>query len=87
MSRPDSPQLNIRSSFARERAGELARSTGLTTTQIVEDALRAYLPPSRGAPHSKLVRKGALLVRPRRGREISLDDANAALDETRSEQR
>lgn len=35
-------QLNIRSDEAAERAGALARRLGKTTTQVVEDALRAY---------------------------------------------
>ena len=40
------PQLNVRSEYAVRRARELARGTGTTTTQIVEDALRAYAPPT-----------------------------------------
>ena len=36
------PQLNIRSAFAVQRARQLARKAGLTTTKVVEDALRSY---------------------------------------------
>ena len=38
------PQLNVRSEYAVQRARELARQTGTTTTKIVEDALRIYAP-------------------------------------------
>jgi len=85
MTRPASIQLNVRSRFARERAGTLARQTGMTTTQIVEEALRAYLPPSDSPVPGKLVRKGVLLVRPALGRKVSLEEANAALEESRSD--
>jgi hypothetical protein len=48
MSRTQPAQLNIRSSFARERAMELAMKTGMTTTRIIEEALRAYLYAAAG---------------------------------------
>ncbi len=60
------PQLNIRSARARERAQALARRTGLTTTQVVEQALDAFEPSA--APEGDealppgMIRKGALLV-------------------------
>jgi hypothetical protein len=79
MNRP--AQLNIRSAYARARAAVLADATGMTTTQIIEEALRAYTPPMGHAP-GKLVRRGALLVRPG-GDRVTLDDANAALDASR----
>lgn len=84
MSRTESTQLNIRSRFARERASALAKQTGLSTTRIVEEALRAYQPHVVEEPHG-LVRKGGILVRPSHGRKITLDQANAALDATRNE--
>ena len=80
---PRAAQLNVRSAFARERAALLARATGMTTTQVVEEALRAFTPPQMTAP-AGLVRKGALLVRPG-GAAVSLDAANAALDAARTE--
>ena len=75
-------QLNVRSPYARERAAKLARATGMTTTQVVEEALRAYTPPV-AEPTGKLVRRGNLLVRPG-GKVISLEAANAALDASRA---
>ena len=85
MPEPDSTQLNLRSNFARQRVSELARTTGMTATQVIEEALRAYLPPSDGTAPGRLVRKGPLLVRPRRGEPVSLKQANAALDDVRGE--
>jgi hypothetical protein len=83
MARVHNTQLNVRSSFARTRAHELARLTGMTATQVVEDALRGYVPPSAPAAVGGLVARGPILVRPRRGPVISLDEANAALDAVR----
>jgi hypothetical protein len=82
MTRP-ATQLNVRSRYARERAAMLARTTGMTTTQVVEEALRAYTPPV-ATPPGQLVRRGALLVRPGSG-TVTLDAANAALDASRSD--
>lgn len=82
MNRP-ATQLNVRSRYARERAAMLARTTGMTTTQIVEEALRAYTPPV-ATPPGKLVRRGPLLVRPG-GDKVTLDAANAALDASRGD--
>ena len=76
-------QLNVRSAYARDRAATLSLATGMTTTQIVEEALRAYTPPIPAAPGS-LTRRGALLVRPG-GARVTLDAANAALDAVREE--
>lgn len=83
MARSESPQLNVRSKFARERATLLAEKTGMTTTQIVEEALRAYLPPAQGEVPAKLVRKGVLLVKPASGHPVTLEAANAILEEIR----
>ncbi|MGH6787074.1 MAG: type II toxin-antitoxin system VapB family antitoxin [Novosphingobium sp.] len=80
-------QLNVRSPYARERAASLARATGMTTTQVVEEALRAYTPPL-AAPPGKLVRRGPLLVLPGTGKgkgKVSLAAANAALEASRDE--
>lgn len=82
MNRP-STQLNVRSRYARERAAMLARATGMTTTQVVEEALRSYTPPL-AAPQGKLVRRGVLLVRPG-GSKVTLAAANAALDASRND--
>jgi hypothetical protein len=83
MTRAAASQLNVRSLYARERAATLARTTGMTTTQIVEEALRAYTPPVTSPP-GKLVRRGALLVRPG-GNTVTLEAANAALEASRGD--
>lgn len=85
MARAHTIQLNVRSRFARERAHELARATGMTATQVVEDALRAYTPPGATKPVGRLVRRGKLLVMPATGRTISLEDINAAIEAARTE--
>jgi hypothetical protein len=85
MARTANTQLNIRSQFARDRAALLARETGMTTTQVVEEALRAYRPPPDRAVPRGLVRRGPLLVMPAGDRQISLEQANDALAETRGE--
>lgn len=81
----NSAQLNIRSRFARERAALLAAQSGMTITQVVEEALRSYLPPMERPSPAPLIRKGALLVKPSGGRRVTLEEANAAMDETRDE--
>ena len=76
-------QLNVRSPYARERAAALARATGMTTTQVVEEALRAYA-PCVALPPGALVRRGALLVRPG-GEKVTLDTTNEAIDAVRDQ--
>jgi hypothetical protein len=83
MSRANPIQFNVRSAFARARAQELAKLTGMTATQVVEDALRGYVPPGAPSETGGLVRRGPLLVRPSKGERVSLEDANAALDQLR----
>jgi hypothetical protein len=83
MSRLEKTQFNVRSAFARQRAHELAERTGMTATQIVEDALRGYVPPAAPTGVGRLVQRGALLVLPATGAVVSLDEANAALEAAR----
>ncbi len=83
MTRAENSQLNVRSSFARTRAHELAKLTGMTATEVVEDALRSYVPPGTPKPVGRLVQRGALLVVPKSGPDITLEEANAALDAVR----
>lgn len=83
MSRANPVQFNVRSAFARTRAQELAKLTGMTATQVVEDALRGYVPPGAPARIGQLVRRGPLLIRPRQGPSVSLEEASAALDRAR----
>ena len=83
MARSDTAQLNIRSRFARERAAELARRTGMTTTQVVEEALRAFSPPGAPLPETPdLVRKGPLLVLVG-GDSVTPAEVQAAIDQDR----
>ncbi|AJR24394.1 MULTISPECIES: hypothetical protein [unclassified Sphingobium] len=83
MGRAENIQLNVRSAFARDRVRALAKLTGMTASEVIEDALRGYVPPGIPANTGKLVRRGALLVRPSSGKPVSLESANEALDRTR----
>ena len=83
MPRVDNAQLNIRSTYARNRAREIARRTGMTTTEIVEDALRGYVPPAASEPVGGLVWRGRILVKPAQGRHVTQDEADQALDAVR----
>ena len=84
MSCHDNAQLNGRSAFARARAHEIARRTGMTATEVIEDALRGYVPAAEPKQVGALVRRGSLLVLPASGRRrVSLTEANEALDATR----
>lgn len=85
MSGAATPQLNIRSRFARERASALARQTGMTTTQVVEEALRAFHPPGSKPAPAGMVWKGRLLVKMATGRTIGLDESLAAIEDARNE--
>jgi len=83
MGRAENIQLNVRSAFARERVHALSKLTGMTASEVIEDALRGYVPPGVPANTGKLVRRGALLVRPSSGKAVSLESANEALDRSR----
>lgn len=83
MPRADNAQLNIRSVYARNRAREIARRTGMTTTEIIEDALCGYVPPAASAPVYGLVRFGPVLVKPAQGRQVTQDEADQALEAVR----
>ncbi len=83
MSRTHRVQLNVRSTFAHRRANELAKLTGMTATQVVEEALRSYVPPGSAVKTGRLVRRGPLLVQPANGAVITLEAAEATLKEVR----
>ncbi|PZU06550.1 MAG: hypothetical protein DI606_17905 [Sphingobium sp.] len=83
MGRVENIQLNVRSAFARDRVHALSRLTGMTASEVIEDALRGYVPPGVPANTGKLVRRGALLVRPSGDKPVSLESANEALDRSR----
>ncbi len=83
MARTHSVQFNVRSAFARQRAHELAKLTGMTATQVVEDALRGDGPPGTESKTGRLVRRGSILVRPADGRVVAFAEAEAALSAAR----
>jgi hypothetical protein len=83
MPRSSHVQLNIRSAYARERAHELARLTGMTATQVVEEALRGFAPVAAQPSFPGLVRRGPILVKPAARATISQEQADAALEEVR----
>lgn len=77
-------QLSVRSSFARARASRLAKLTGMSITQIVEDALRAYQPAPQFAHPGGLIEKGGILVKRKGQTEISHQQAEAELADIRT---
>ena len=83
MARTEPVQFNIRSKFARDRATQIAQATGMTTTQVVEEALRGYAPQQELDPPPGLKRVGDLLVLTG-GPKMTLEEWNAAIEEGRS---
>jgi len=83
VSRLQQTQFNVRSSFARKRAHELAKLTGMTATEVVEDALRGYVPPGKTAKVHGLIQRGPILVLPAGKSKIKIREANAALQAAR----
>lgn len=77
-------QLNIRSRFARARASQLAKATGMTLAQVVEDALRAYQPARRAVRPGGLIEKAGLLVKPKGRVEITQGQVDAELEDVRA---
>lgn len=55
----------------------------MTATEVVEDALRGYVPPSVFEPVEGLVRCGPVLVKPAQGRHVTFDEADQALQAVR----
>jgi hypothetical protein len=87
MARKQAVQLNIRSTPTKARAAELARMTGKTVTQVVEEAVLAYSPePADLKPGQRawLERRGKLLVLCSDGRPVSLEETNAAIEADRN---
>jgi hypothetical protein len=82
--KPPADQLNVRSVFARTRATQLGKRTGMSTVQVVEEALRAYQPAPVAIPAGGLIEKHGLLVK-RKGRaQITQAQIDAELDDMRS---
>lgn len=76
MARAENTPFNVRSRFARQRAEDLALQTGLSVTQVVEGALRAYAPP---VEPGRRVRHRLILVMPALEKSITWAEAEAAL--------
>jgi hypothetical protein len=83
MSRTNPVQFNVRSASARARAHDLAKLTGMTVTQVVEDALRGYVPPGAAIKTGRLSQRGPILILPAVGATVSIAEAEAALTHTR----
>jgi hypothetical protein len=83
MPRADNAQLNIRSAYARNRVREIARGTGMTATEVIEDALRGYVPQAAPTPVEGLVRRGPVLVKPAQGQHVTQAQADQALQAVR----
>lgn len=83
-----SAQLNIRSDSARRRVDDLVRETGLSVTQVVEDAVLAYRPAPGAsrppAPEGMEWRGRFLVLKPTGGPIITMEDTNRAIDEDRN---
>lgn len=81
-------QINVRSAFLRERVPELVRQTGMTKTQVLEEAVRAFHPVQPADRVDGLVRKGWLLVgRSYNHQPVTLEQANADLEAIRNGER
>ena len=83
MPRADNAQLNIRSAYARNRVREIASRTGMTATEVVEDALRGYVPPAASEPVEGLVWRGPVLVKLAQGQHVTFNEADQALQAVR----
>jgi hypothetical protein len=83
MPRANPVQFNVRSAYARARAHELARQMGMTATQVVEEALRHFVPAGTTGEPSGLIRRGPILVKPAAGAKILQAQADEALEEAR----
>lgn len=77
-------QLSVRSPFARARVSRLAKITGMTITQIVEDALRAYQPAPRLVRPGGLIEKDGILVKRKGEAEITGRQIETELDDIRA---
>lgn len=80
-------QLSVRSPFARARASRLAKLTGMSITQIIEDALRAYQPAPSSLRPGGLVEKGGILVKRKDEAEITQRQVEAELANIRGDAR
>lgn len=84
-----SAQFNVRSPYLRERVPELAAELGMTSTQLLEEAVRAF--SARQVPANStegLKRVGWFLVGRSHDRQpVTLEQANAWIDADRNGER
>ena len=80
-------QLNVRSQFARARASQLAKATGMSITEVVEDALRAYQPARQVVRPAGLIEKAGLLIKPKGSFEVTQLQVDAELEKIRAGER
>ena len=80
-------QLNVRSRFARTRASQLAKATGMSVTQVVEDALRAYQPAHQVVRPAGLIEKEGLLVKPKGRADVAQLQVDTELEKIRAGER
>ena len=81
-------QFNVRSPYLRERVPELAAELGLTSTQLLEEAVRAFAVSRRREAPEGLKWKGRFLVgRTFDGRPVTLEETNAWIDLDRCSER
>lgn len=85
MASPRPAQVAIRSDYVRRRTAEISRTTGMTVTRIIEEALAHYAPPVPIPDELPpgLVREGRLLVLTGGGR-VTVEQVNASIEETRN---
>lgn len=87
MARSSASQLNIRSETAKARAAFLARETGRSVTQVVEEAVSAYQPEAADLAKPRrtwLERRGRILTLCSDGAQVTLAQTNAAIDKDRT---
>lgn len=83
MTRRAEAQVNIRSTFVRDRSRDWARRSGKTVTEVIEDAMRAYAPADDIAPVGRLRREGRFLVGPAGDGPLTLEGLLAEIRATR----
>jgi hypothetical protein len=69
--------------MGRRRDIRSAKSTSKTVTQVVEDAQRGDIPPGAATKTGRLEQRGRVLILPANGADVSLIEAEAALNEVR----
>jgi len=78
-------QFNVRSPYLRERVPELAAELGMTSTQVLEEAVRAFASRRPDIIPDGLERVGKFLVGHTYNRQlVTLEEANKWIELDRS---